>query len=82
MTIDKGLRSFFPGVRTPDEIKEQEDARAAIKAKLNKLQAANLDSEDLSFLQMASSRPFVKEPPVIKDEYGFTPSENKQIENY
>ena len=73
MTIDKGLRSFFPGVRTPDEIKEQEDARAAIRAKLNKLQAANLDSEDLPPINVEVNLP------AKTKKKGFS---QKEFENY
>ena len=35
MTLDKGIRSFFPGIRTVEEIKEQAEAKAVVKAKLD-----------------------------------------------
>ena len=77
MTLDKGLRSFFPGVRTPDEIKEQAEARAAVKAKINQMKNTEFE------LQAADLPPINVElnlPRETKNEYGYTPSQEKEIE--
>ena len=79
MIKDKGIRTLVPGVVTVDEEKEIQDAREYIRKKLgirNELQAAptTLVSDYLAPLVT------VKLPAETKDEYGYTPSQNKEIE--
>ncbi len=42
MTLEKGIRAFFPGLQTAEEIKEQAEAKAVIKAKLDQLNVPEL----------------------------------------
>ena len=79
MTKDIGIRALIPGVVTASEEKEIQDAREYIRKKLgvrNELRAAptTLISD---YLAPAVS---VKLPAETKDEYGYTPSQNKEIE--
>ena len=79
MTKDIGIRALIPGVVTASEEKEIQDAREYIRKKLgirNELQAAptTLISDYLAPLVT------VKLPAETKDEYGYTPSQNKEIE--
>ena len=79
MIKDDGIRTLIPGVVLDSEIKEIHDAREYIRKKLgipNKLPAAptKLLSDYLP------SRIIEKLPDEQKDEFGYTPSQNKEIE--
>ena len=79
MTKDGGIRTLVPGVVLPSEQKEINDAREYIRKKLgvrNELQAAptRLVSDYLP------STISVKLPAETKNEFGYTPSEEKVIE--
>ena len=79
MTKDIGIRALIPGVVTASEEKEIQDAREYIRKKLgvrNELRAAptTLVSDYLA------PTVTVKLPAETKDEYGYTPSQNKEIE--
>ena len=79
MIKDDGIRALIPGVVMPDEEKEMYDAREYVRKKLgipNKLPAAptTLVSDYLP------SRIIEKLPEEKKDEFGYTPSQNKEIE--
>ena len=79
MTKDAGIRALVPGVVLPSEEKEKQEAREYIRRKLgirNELHAAptTLISD---YLPPTMS---VKLPAETKDEYGYTPSQNKEIE--
>jgi len=79
MIKDDGIRTLVPGVVLESEIKEIQDAREYIRKKLgirNELRAAptTLISD---YLPPTIS---VKLPAETKDEYGYTASQNKEIE--
>lgn len=79
MIDDKGIRNLVPGVVLPSEEKEKQEAREYIRRKLgvrNELPAAPtaLISD---YLPPSLS---VKLPAETKNEYGYTPSEEKVIE--
>ena len=79
MIKDRGIRTLVPGVVTTEEEKEIKDARKYIRKKLgisNKLQAAptRLVSDYLPSMITP------KLPAEKKDEFGYTPSQNKEIE--
>ena len=79
MIEDKGIRTLIPGVVMADEEKEIKDAREYVRKKLgvrNELRAAptTLISD---YLPPTMS---VKLPAETKDEFGYTPSQNKEIE--
>jgi len=86
-TQDKGLRSLYPNVVLPDEEKEIQDAKDYIKRKvgdIDKLHAApSLSSEDINILSTNLHKPIIEKlPEEKKDEYGYTPSQNREIEEY
>ena len=67
MTLEKGIRAFFPGLQTAEEIKEQAEAKAVIKAKLDQLNVPELK------LQAADTPPINLEinlPAETKDDSG------------
>ena len=84
-TRDKGLRTLFKSFRSPQEIKEDQDAMRAVINKVGPIityQPADtslysIDSS-LDKLQAASTKP-IKE---VKDKDGFTPKENAEINKY
>jgi len=86
-TDDKGLRALLPGVVLPSEEKEIQEAREYIKRKvgpISELRAApSLSTDDVSFLSSNLHKAIIEKLPAEKkDEYGFTPSQNKEIEAY
>ena len=90
MSEEKGIRALAPGVVLPDEEKEILKAREEVMRKIdagNNLQAAakpKLDAEELAYFSNTLLRkPIIEKlPDEVKDEYGFTKLENKQIEEY
>ena len=88
---DKGIRGLIaPGVVLPEEENEMRKARAEVMKKINAgtdLQAAikpKLDAEELAYFSQPILRtPIIEKLPVeVKDEYGFTKLQNKEIEEY
>ena len=80
MIKDKGIRALVPGVVTIQEEKEINDAREYIRRKLgvrNELQAAPTRRLVSDYLPSTIS---VKLPAETKNEFGYTPSEEKVIE--
>ena len=79
MIKDDGIRTLIPGVVLDSEVKEQEDAREYIRKKLGI--PKNLQAASTTFISdYLPTRIIEKLPDEKKDEYGFTPSQNKEIE--
>jgi len=82
MIDDKGIRNLVPGVVLPDEQKEIDDARKYIRNKLGPIEKLPAASNEL-ISDYLPTRIVEKLPVVeIKDEFGFTKKENKEIEEY
>ena len=82
MIDDKGIRNLVPGVVLPDEQKEIDDARKYIRNKLGVIKELPAASNEL-ISDYLPPRIIEKLPVVeIKDEFGFTKKENKEIEEY
>jgi len=78
MIKDKGIRGLIPGVVLPSEQKEKQEAREYIRRKIGvrkELPAAPTLISD--YLHPTVT---LKLPAETKDEFGYTPSQNKEIE--
>ena len=87
MTERKGIRALVPPFVLPEEEQEMLKARAAVMKKIdaapNLPAAPTLSSSDISFLSSNLHKPIIEKlPDEVKDEYGFTPSQNREIDAY
>ena len=76
MIKDEGIRYFFPGVRSPEEVKEEQRARAIIKAKVDSVIIPEVKIPD-PVLPSIDLTKFKSTP--TKKKTGFT---QKEYENY
>ncbi len=79
MTKDKGIRALIPGVVTADEEQEAHDAREYVRKKLGVRKELHAAPTTLisDYLHPTVS---INLPAEKKDEFGYTPSQNKEIE--
>jgi len=83
-TEDKGIRALFPDVVLPEEIEQKREAKEYIKRKLGVVEKTPLlAAEDMNYLSSNLHKPIIEKLPAEqKDEFGFTPSQNREIDAY